>query len=150
MRVPSLIPLISCLIFAGVPSVRCEELLLHEGPVFSTPGLRLKLDSGEIPGEELKFRRMFYVDSKGLPRQVDPSSENGEPTVSAERAIHLVAKQDNLMKKAVVTRLELLALHLPGFGKIDYYLIEYLDNGSTEHRIILMDERVLKPRLEKQ
>ena len=36
------------LAFAGLTSVRSEEIVLHAGPSFTTPGLGLKLDSGEI------------------------------------------------------------------------------------------------------
>ncbi|MFC7336076.1 hypothetical protein ACFQY0_02715 [Haloferula chungangensis] len=149
MKTSSLIPFVSCL-FGSLESLTAEDIPLHIGPVFSSPGLGLKLDSAEIPGDELKFRRVFYVDSKRLPASIGPLDGSGEPAVSAERAIQLITKQDDLTGKAIVTRLEYLVFQSDDYLAIPYYLIEYQSRNSTEYRVVLMDERILKPRLEKQ
>lgn len=126
-----------------------EEVLLHSGPTVRTPALGLKLPSAEIPGREITYHKNFYIDSAEIPAIRFHHDSSPEFSVTAERAISLIKKRGELPGKVVVTRLELLSARVTDDAPIDYYLIEYRVNGSTEHRLVLMNEKVVSPRLEK-
>ena len=123
-----------------------EEILIHSGPIFSTPSLGLKTPSSELPGEDIYYEKRFYVDPLKLPRPAEPFIDTEHVNVSAARAIELAIKRYGLPNNTKVTRLDLHSTETEKHGRIDYYLIEYIVDGSHEHRVILMNELILKPR----
>jgi hypothetical protein len=116
------------------------EILIHEGPLFTTPGLG--------PNEEIKFTKEFPVDAGTLKKQPSLMLTAKLP-LSAEKAIELVRADaeagDGPGEKNVV-RLELLS-HGHRSGGILYYLIELNVKGSEVHRVVLMDGTVVRSRL---
>lgn len=117
------------------------EILIHEGPVFTTPGLG--------PNEEITFTKEFPVDAATLEKQ--PSlMVTGKIPLSAEKAIELAkASTDagNPTGEKNLVRLELLSLKRAQNGNTLYYLIEFNVDGSEVHRVVLMDGTVVKSRL---
>lgn len=131
------------LAFAGFSSG--GEILLHSGPNVSTPVSSLA--SPETTSEELEFIKQFFIDSElleKLPSRIDTTMP---APLSAIHAIELASKSDDLDKSRmfVVKRLEFLTSATQ--KTVDFYLIEMQVNGSSEHRIVLMDGTILKPRL---
>jgi len=117
------------------------EFLIHEGPVFTTPGLELN--------EEITFTKEFPVDAATLNQQ--PSlMVTGKIPLSAEKAIELAkdsADSGNPPGEKNVVRLELLSLKRAQNGNTLYYLIELNVDGNEVHRVVLMDGTVVKSRL---
>ncbi len=117
------------------------EILIHEGPVFTTPGLE--------PNEEITFTKEFSVDAAALKRQPFLMA-TGKIPLSAEKAIELAkASTDagNPPGEMNVVRLELLPLKRAQNGNTLYYLIELNVDGNEVHRVVLMDGTVVKSRL---
>jgi hypothetical protein len=135
-------------LLASLSWVNAEQVLIHAGPAFSTPGLGQALPTGLIHGEEITYRRMFYIDKNHLPRPRDLTKEREVP-VTAKRAITLIIERDKLTEQTIIKRLELLTQASSGGRQVDYYLIEYEHSGSTEYRVVLMNEIVIAPTLEK-
>lgn len=128
-------------------AVTGQEVLFHEGPKVST-SVEVFAPSG-TNSEELVFQKQFFIDRLVLARL----SQSGAPlkvhSISAVDALRAAEGSVDLgqQKRFRVIRLEQLKSNTP--SPIDFYLIEMLVNGSTEHRIVLMDGTVLKPRLKK-
>jgi hypothetical protein len=121
------------------------EVLFHTGPTVSTPVS--SLESPEKTSEELEFIKQFFIDS-GLLEKLPPAIDTtASAPLGAIRAIELAGQSGDLDKSRtfVVKRLEFLTSTTP--KRVDFYLVEMQVNGSTEHRIVLMDGTVLKPRL---
>jgi len=119
-----------------------REILIHEGPVFTTPGLG--------PKEEIEFTKEFPVDPETLKKQPPVHDASSKLPVTAEKAIEL-AKADTEAggrpDEKVVVRLELLPFKRDQNGSTSYYLIELKVDGSEVHRVVLMDGTVVKSRL---
>lgn len=118
-----------------------REFLIHEGPVFTTPGLE--------PNEEIKFTKEFPVDATTLKNQPFVSLTDELP-ISAEKAIELAkASADAGDPPAVknVIRLELLSFKIDYSRNALYYLVELNIRGNEVHRVVLMDGTVVKSRL---
>lgn len=122
-----------------------EEVLLHNGPEVS---LGVESIAG-IDGteKELVFRKKFFIDSAALAKLPPSSQPVGNPAISLDKALEIAKATVDLgeRKEFKLVRQELLKSTTP--RPVDFYLIEMLVNGSTEHRIILMDGSVIKPRL---
>jgi hypothetical protein len=117
------------------------EILIHEGPVFTTPGLELN--------EVVEFTKEFPVDAAILKRQPSLMVTDKLP-LSAEKAIELAkasADPGDPPGEKNVVRLELLSLKLDQNGGTLYYLIELNVDGNEVHRVVLMDGTVVKSRL---
>lgn len=126
-----------------------EEVLLHTGPTVSTPiSSSASLDNTT---EELTFVKQFHIDSDALSKLPAAGLTNASAPVSAARAIELASRSVIVgePRSFNVRRLELLVSSTTLPKRIDYYLIEMEMNGTAEHRIILMDGSVIKPRLKK-
>lgn len=121
------------------------EVLLHSCPTISIPVS--SLSSPERTSEELVFLKQFFISSEALEQLPHAIDTTTSAPLSAIRALELATASDGIDKSRsfVVKRLELIASATP--KPVDFYLIEMLANGSTEHRIVLMDGSVLKPRL---
>ncbi|GAA5120000.1 hypothetical protein JIN84_21015 [Luteolibacter yonseiensis] len=142
MRTNSFLFLVSTLL-AGLSSA--GEVLLHNGPTVSTPVS--SMESPEKTSKELEFIKQFFIDT-GLLEKLPPAIDTtASAPLGAIRAIELAGKSDDLDKSRafVVKRLEFLTTATA--KRVDFYLVEMQVNGSTEHRIVLMDGTVLKPRL---
>lgn len=117
------------------------EILIHEGPVFTTPGLG--------PNEEITFTKEFPVDAATLGRQPFVSLTDKLP-LSAEKAIELAKASadagDPPGEKNLVS-LELLSLKRAQNGNTLYYFLELNVDGNEVHRVVLMDGTVVKSRL---
>ena len=117
------------------------EILIHEGPVFTTPGLELN--------EEITFTKEFPVDAATLEKQ-PVVSLTGKIPLSAEKAIELAkdsADAGNPPGEKNLVRLELLQLKRALKGNTLYYLVELNVDGNEVHRVVLMDGTVVKSRL---
>ena len=125
----------------AIAEVAPAEILIHEGPVFTTPGLG--------PNEEIKFTKEFPVDAATLERQPFVSLTDKLP-LSAEKAIELAKASadagDPPGEKNLVS-LELLSLKRARNGNTLYYFIELNVDGNEVHRVVLMDGTVVKSRL---
>jgi hypothetical protein len=117
------------------------EILIHEGPVFTTPGLE--------PKEEIEFTKEFPVDAATLKKLPYVSLTDKLP-VSAAKAIELAKDSadagDPPAEKNLV-RLELLEFKRDQDGTTLYYFIELNVDGNEVHRVVLMDGTVVKSRL---
>ncbi|MES2438158.1 MAG: hypothetical protein V4584_03790 [Verrucomicrobiota bacterium] len=142
-------PLLAGLLLACIVSnASGGEVLLHSGPEISTEVS--SYGSRESAGPELRFLKQFFIASEVLDKLPSPDIANESAPVSAVRAIDLASRSVDLGERRSfnVTRLELLRTNTPALGKpVDYYLVEMRVNGSTEHRVVLMDGTVLKSRL---
>ena len=117
------------------------EILIHQGPVFTTPGLE--------PNEEITFTKEFPVDAATLNKQASLML-TGKLPLAAEKAIELAkasADAGNPPGEKNVVRLELLPLNRAQNGNTLYYLIELNVDGNEVHRVVLMDGTVVKSRL---
>jgi hypothetical protein len=127
---------------AAMAEEKPAEILIHEGPVFTSPGLG--------PEEEITYIKEFPVPAAKLEKHPQPLDGKSRRQLSAAKAIELaeasVETGDGPVEKKVV-RLELLH-HGPNKERgIPYYLIELNVQGSEIHRVILMDGTVVKSRL---
>ncbi|RYD42765.1 MAG: hypothetical protein EOP85_10845 [Verrucomicrobiaceae bacterium] len=126
-------------------ALTAEELLLHEGPEMSV-GVD-SLAGFEESAEELVFRKQFFIDSdvlRKLPGTVDTVTN---PAMDATGAIDAAKATVDLGQRNTFRVIRLDFLRSKTVDTVDFYLIEMLVNGSTEHRIVLMDGSVIKPRL---
>ena len=117
------------------------EILIHEGPVFTTPGLELN--------EEITFTKEFPVDATTLKKQRFVSLTDKLP-ICAEKAIELAkasADAGDPLGETNVVRLELRPFKIDQIRDTLYYLIELHVKGSEVHRVVLMDGTVVKSRL---
>jgi hypothetical protein len=117
------------------------EILIHEGPVFTTPGLELN--------EEITFTKEFPVDAATLKKQRFVSLTDKLP-ISAEKAIELAkasADAGDPLGERNVVRLELRPFRIDQIRDTLYYLIELHVKGNEVHRVVLMDGTVVKSRL---
>ncbi len=130
-----------------------KEILIHEGPTISEPGLKYFGPEGERKTEPpaVTYIKQFYTDAKNTEfDNIDPVSKL-PLRISATRAIELaLASLENDYDKGVpiVTKLETF----PESNRIEvirYFLITIDVKGSEEHRVVLMNETVLEPRLKR-
>ncbi|MEO5914614.1 MAG: hypothetical protein ABIS50_10305 [Luteolibacter sp.] len=142
--------LLSVLI-AGMSTSYGEELLLHSGPPVSTPASTPVSPFPETtPPKLLNFQREFYVDRALFASLPEPSSTYSTVPVSAAKAIDLAMKDvdpNNALRTLIVTELRLLKGPEKEKRQVEYYLISMLANGSEEHRIVLMNSRVITSKL---
>lgn len=145
MRTTSFLFLVSTLL-SGLSSG--GEVLLHNGPTVSTP--ISSMESPETTSEELEFLKQFFIDTELLEKLPQAIDTTASAPLGAIRAIELAGKSGDLDKSRafVVKRLEFLTSTTP--KRVDYYLVEMQVNGSTEHRIVMMDGTVLEPRLKSE
>ncbi len=140
-------PLLVFALVAAMVRTSCgDEVLLHSGPSVSTEVSSFA--SRDQVGEELHFLKQFFIASETVEKLPSLDLLHQAAPISAARAIELAAATVDLGDRKIfnVKRLELLvatATRRP----VDYYIIEMLVNGSSEHRAVLMDGTVLKPRL---
>lgn len=125
------------------------EVLLHIGPLVSIPTSSFAYRDAD--SEDLTFEKQFHVSSEVLSKAPAAGLKNQSAPVSAARAIELASQSvyQGQTKSFNVRRLELLISATVTSQQLDYYLIEMEVNGSTEHRIVLMDGSVIKPTLKK-
>ena len=117
------------------------KVLIHEGPVFTTPGLG--------PDEEIEFTKEFPVDAGTLKKQSSLMLTDKLP-LSAEKAIELAkasADAGDPPGEKNLVRLELLSFKRDQDGNTLYYFIELNVDGNEVHRVVLMDGTVVKSRL---
>lgn len=125
----------------AIAEVAPAEILIHEGPVFTTPGLG--------PNEEIKFTKEFPVDAATLEKQSFASLTEKLP-LSAEKAIELAkasADAGDPPGEKNLVRLELLSPKRAQNSSTLYYFIELNIKGNEVHRVVLMDGTVVKSRL---
>ncbi|WP_193210931.1 hypothetical protein [Luteolibacter marinus] len=131
-----------------------DEVILHTGPEFTTPGLESLNGLGKDP--DITFVREFAVDLGKLGK-FNKLDESGRPgTLSAEEAI-AAARADVAgeygNKVAEVVRIEVLnnepsGTRPPELRKAPaFHLIELSVDGTTAHRIVLADGTVVRSRL---
>ena len=131
-------------VFLGLAAMAQDppaEILIHQGPVFTTPGLE--------PNEEITFTKEFPVDTATLKRQPFLSLTDKLP-LSPEKAIELAkasADAGDPPGEKNVVRLELISLKRAQNGHTLYYFIELNVDGNEIHRVVLMDGTVVKSRL---
>lgn len=142
----TLVPRIASLILALASGALGAEVLLHDGPDVST-SIESFSKTGDVK-EDLVFRKQFFISHSTLETLPGVIDQITDPAISATRAIETAKETVDLGQKKGfrVVRLEFLTTTTTP-KPVDFYLIEMLVNGSAEHRIVLMDGSVLKPRL---
>lgn len=145
---------ISCLACALLAALTLpvpgKDVLLHTGPV-----VPVEIDSLASPdkaADGLTFVKQFFVDSDRLIRLPLVHPPSSPPAISPERAAELAktsAYSDGEPRSFKIVSNQLLTSSPTGSTKVEYYLVEMLVNGSTEHRAVLMDGSVVKSRLKK-
>ena len=129
-----------------------EEVLIHEGPSVSVPGLKVAGPAGRGEPPEIVFIKQFFTDKKTAQRNQTQFDANKVRKISAARACELVMdsmKADYGHNNPSIVKFELLPSPDPEkFPRpIEYYLITIDVTGSEEHRVVLLDGTVLEPRL---
>ncbi len=129
------------------------EILIHEGPTVSIPGLKILGPDGKGNAEppELTYIKRFYGDEKLLVREDPAPSRVATASLPATEAITLALAtiKPNHGDYVFVTKLELLGLEPSEPTRPGYYLITISVTGSEEHRLVMMDGTVLTPRLKR-
>ncbi len=139
------LPILVAIFISTFPAASAAEILLHDGPDVSialqSPSKAANVEDG------LAFKKQFYVDPETLRKQPPTIDTLSNPATNASTAINAAKATVDLGQKETfrVVRLELLRSTTE--KPVDFYLIEMLVNGSTEHRIVLMNGTVIKPRL---
>gem|GEM_PF-3743217 len=137
--------------FGSTLSLRGEEILFHTGPPVATPDLTLESPFSQGDGPKIiKFQREFWIERNELAALPEKSPHLIEVTVSAVEAINLATKDIDPrggLRSLVVTELRLLKGPANGTRQVDYYLVSTLANGSEEHRIVLMNRKVLSSKM---
>jgi len=133
---------ISCLGFA-----HAENVLLHDGPTVFTPdAIVYSPQSDQQSGKNLEFKYQFFIDSTDLNRLPSGTIEQGHSVITATKAIDLATSSLNpTAKNPTILRLELMSFRASATKVIDYYIITMLENRSEVHRVVLMNESVIKP-----
>jgi hypothetical protein len=145
MKIPALRLFVITLFIAISGACSAGEVLLHSCPSISIPVS--SLSSPERTSKELVFLKQFFIGSEALEKLPHAIDITGSAPLGAVRALELATASDGIDKSRsfVVKRLEFLTSATP--KPVDFYLIEMLANGSTEHRVVLMDGSIIKPRL---
>lgn len=139
---------IFAIIFIGIFELsHAESVLIHDGPMVSTPDAILYSPLSEQRGEKnITFKYQFLADSQEIEDLPNGTIDQGYSTITAKKAIELASSSLNEKEKMpVVTRLEILKFKVSPSKTIDYYLITMLENGSEVHRVVLMNGTVIKP-----
>jgi hypothetical protein len=132
--------------------IAAAEILLHRGPVISTPDLELH---STIPGttghpKELKFTHEFFIGAKHLADLAADELKPDKRFLSATEAIRLASASAEIIPRTQpfpVRKLELL-VSTTDRQIIRYYIISLLTDESAEtHRVVLMDGTILKPKM---
>ena len=146
----SLLRITIFVIIGSAPSLRGDEILFHTGPPVSTP---VSTPVSPLPQREpkhIKFQREFFIDGDLFTSLPGPSSVYGTVPLSAVEAINLATKDidpQGGLRTLIVTELRLLKGPANGIQQVEYYLVSTLANGSEAHRVILMNRKVISPRL---
>lgn len=131
----------SCFAALAQAEVKPREILIHEGPVFTTPGLG--------PNEEIEFTKEFPVDAETLKKQPELGLADKLP-LSAGKAIELAKDSADAGDPPGEKNLVRMTLHpfkRDQDGITLYYFIELNVDGNEIHRVVLMDGTVVKSRL---
>ncbi len=145
--------LLAALAVSFAPFAVAKEVLVHEGPSVSVPGLGYLGPNGRQIGEapDVTYVKQFYTDEKNMTAgNYDPQAK--EPRVSAARAaeLALASTEDDYEKEIpIVTKIEAFPNLTSGVESIRYYLITINVKGSEEHRVVLMNETVIRSRLKR-
>lgn len=145
--------LLAALAVSFAPFAVAEEVLVHEGPRVSTPGLSYLGPDGREKGasSEITYVKQFYTDEKNLAGNIDPRTKAPRP-VTAARAIELALasmEDDYEEGNPIVTKLEAFPELTSGVEFIHYFLITINVKGSEVHRVVLVNETVLGSRLKR-
>ena len=135
----------------GASSLRGEELLIHTGPLVSTPASSPVSPFPEKGSPKLiKFQREFFIDRDVFAKLPRASAEYENVSLSAIEAINLAHKNVDPaggLRTFKVTEVKLMKGPMTEGSPVDYYLVSMLANGSEEHRIIFMNGDVISSRL---
>ena len=146
--------LLAALAVSFAPFTEAIEVLVHEGPSVSVPGLGTLGPNGAQIGEapDVTYVKQFYTDEKNVPAiNYDPQAK-GLPIITAARAAELaLASMEDDYEKGIpiVTKIEAFPELTSGVQSIRYFLITINVKGSEEHRVVLMNETVVRSRLKR-
>jgi hypothetical protein len=146
--------LLAALAVSFAPFAEAKEVLVHEGPSVSVPGLGTLGPNGTQIGEapDINYVKQFYTDEKNVPAiNYDPQAK-GLPVITAARAAELaLASMEEDYEKGIpiVTKIETFPELTSGVASIQYFLITINVKGSEEHRVVLMNETVVRSRLKR-
>jgi hypothetical protein len=144
------------LVLAGcvgaVSSLVGEEVLLHQGPSVSTPALVPASPTGvQGEGKLIEFQREFFIKRDELAAlSAESLYHGGKLQVSMVEAIELAQRDidpDHELQSFAVMEVRLLTGPEKEERKVEYYLVSTNANGSEVHRIVLMNRKILSPRL---
>lgn len=148
---PCWLAILALACFGSTLLLRGEEILFHSGPTVATPDLTLESPFPQGDGPKIiKFQREFWIERNELAALPETSPHLIGVPVSAVDAINLVTKDIDPrggLRSLVVTELRLLKGPVNGTRQVDYYLVSTLADGSEEHRIVLMNRKVLSSKM---
>lgn len=130
------------------------EILVHEGPSVSVPGLGTLGPNGAQRGDppDVTYVKQFFTEEKNVTAgNYDPQTKE-QRIITAARAVTLaLASMEEDYEKGIpiVTKLEAFPELTSGVESIRYFLITINVKGSEEHRIVLMNETVVRSRLKR-
>jgi hypothetical protein len=146
--------LLASLAVSIAPFAEAKEVLVHEGPSVSVPGLDYLSPDGaqRAKAPDVTYVKQFYTDDKNVTEGNYDTQEKELRSITAARAIELaLASMEEDYKKGIpiVTILEAFPEFTSGVESIQYFLITINVYGSEEHRVVLMNETVIRSRLKR-
>jgi hypothetical protein len=134
---------IAILTFTLALSLAAEEELL----VINAPSVTVPLEG---TGRVLKYDRQFSV-SRRIAEQVYENIAYGRKRpIDAVKAIEAAKASVFVGDSEVplqVTKLELLKVEIGPHEKLEYFMITVRVTGTEEHRVVLLDGTILKPKI---
>ncbi len=145
---------LAALAVSFAPFAVAKEVLVHEGPSVSLPGLGTLGPNGAQRGEppDVTYIKQFFTDEKNVIAGNHDPQIKALLTITAARAIELaLASMEEDYEKGIpiVTKLEAIPELKSGVESIRYFLITINVKGSEEHRVVLMNETVVRSRLKR-
>lgn len=133
--------------FVAISPSSAEDILIHRGPEVFTPKLKLLSPFQSQPGDGEKMRliKEFFVSPEHF-----AELDAGLPALTRDEAIAVMTdsiRAEGLGREIEVTKVEKLQADPDGRAAVEYQLITIQVDGSEEHRVVLADGTVLKPRL---
>lgn len=131
-----------------------KEVLVHEGPSVSVPGLGTLGPNGTQRAKppDVTYVKQFFIEEKNVTAgNYDPQTKE-QRIITAARAIELaLASMEEDYEKGIpiVTKLEAFPELTSGVESIRYFLITINVKGSEEHRVVLINETVVRSRLKR-
>ncbi|MEP4079067.1 hypothetical protein [Haloferula sp.] len=157
MAYPRLLSLLFGLASCVLVAAQESEIVIHTGPITSTPKLGTLTPSGaNVPSGEMQVSREFRVSKTDFeklamhsPRRPSDVWEGALPATEAIKLAKASIETGDGGVGIVIRELKLmLSPEAPGGLEnraLEYYFVHASFNGSQVYRVVLMDGNVVKP-----